>query len=70
MRIPDEKQLFKIGDEVETLTGLKGIVSSVIASSTYYEARPIASYTSYTYVVIAGDEKLYLQAKLLRVPPH
>lgn len=62
MRILDEQQLFEIGDKVFTTSGVKGVVDSVITASTYYEARPIASYTSYTYVIVTADEKLYLSA--------
>ena len=62
MRIPDEKQLFDIGDKVLTSSGEYGVVRSVMSTSHYYEARPIASFIKYTYVVAVGEEKLYLSS--------
>ena len=70
MRIPDEQQLFQKGDEVFLVDGapgkppssMVGIVESVLTSSIYYEHRPIASYTTYTYVVKINGEKIYLKA--------
>jgi len=56
MRIPDEQQIFQVGDEVETIEGQLGIVKHVNTHSVYYEHRPIASYTSYNYAVDIDDK--------------
>jgi len=56
MRIPDEQQMFYVGDKIETVAGETGTVTSVSSHSVYYEHRPIASYTQYYYSVeIDGD---------------
>lgn len=72
MRIPDEKRKFEIGDLVSLIgetehhnSGDIGEVVSIIATSNYYEARPIASYTTWTYVVKLPHEKVYLKADKL-----
>jgi len=65
MRILDEQQLFEIGDQVLLEDGRPGIVDSVISSSVYYEARPIASFTEFTYVVVVDGKREYLKAKQL-----
>ena len=72
MRIPDEKRMFEIGDSVILVEGTKshhpgdvGEVVSIIATANYYEARPIASYTTWTYVVKLPQEKVYLPADKL-----
>jgi ribosomal protein S4E len=73
MRIPDEKQLFQIGEEVFLVSGDSekstsspvGIIDAVISHSVYYEHRPIATYLQYTYVVKIADEKVYLKADKL-----
>ncbi len=63
MRIPDEQQLYRPGDEVTIASGKLGIVDNVLSNSVYYEARPIASYTQYTYVVTCEDgQRHYLKA--------
>lgn len=51
MRIPDEQQVFQVGDKVKTLEGQSGVVIRIRSSSVYYEARPIASYTRYNYII-------------------
>ena len=51
MRILDEHQMFQVGDEVQTTEGEIGIVKRVNSHSVYYEARPIASYTRYYYII-------------------
>ncbi len=61
MRIPDEKQLFKEGDHVRTSYG-DGVVEFVNFHSVYYEARPIASYIKYYYVVKISGERRSLKA--------
>tara|TARA_Y100001958_G_scaffold157117_1_gene151391 strand:+ start:870 stop:1145 length:276 start_codon:yes stop_codon:yes gene_type:complete len=72
MRIPDEKRMFEIGDSVVLVEGTKehnpgdlGEVVSIIGTSNYYEARPIASYMTWTYVVKLPHEKVYLSADKL-----
>ncbi len=56
MRIPDELQIFNVGDEVKTVAGQTGIVTSVSSCSVYYEHRPIASFMRFNYSVdIDGD---------------
>jgi hypothetical protein len=56
MRIPDELQIFNVGDKVKTVAGQAGIVTSVSSCSVYYEHRPIASFTRFHYSVdIDGD---------------
>lgn len=62
MRIADEKQLYSPGDKVVTPTGVAGVVRSVSTHSVYYEARPIASYLRYTYVVECSGSKVWLTA--------
>ena len=69
MRLPDEKQLYRKGDKVTTVEGMSGVISSVSTHSVYYEARPIASYTRYTYVMTCVDgNNHYLKAdEIVRV---
>ena len=63
MRIFDEKQLYQPGDKVTTSSGLSVIVCNVMSHSVYYEARPIASYLQYTYVVECSEgQRYYLKA--------
>ncbi len=63
MRLPDEKQLYKQGDNVVLEEGRCGTVSDVLSHSVYYEARPIASYIQYTYVVTCDrGNRHYLKA--------
>jgi len=69
MRIPDEVQKFQIGESVivtdQSLASEQhtfGTVESVLASSVYYEARPIASFTEYTYVIRIAEQRHYLKA--------
>tara|TARA_B100001094_G_C17553948_1_gene495067 strand:+ start:108 stop:329 length:222 start_codon:yes stop_codon:yes gene_type:complete len=62
-RIPDEKQLFKVGDLL-SYKGEQVTVRRVDQQSVYYEHRPVASYRAYLYAVIKSDgTKLYLQAE-------
>ena len=64
-RIPDEKQLFEVGDEL-TYQGEKVTVERVSMHSIYYEHRPIASYQAFFYTVIKEDGKsLYLETDAL-----
>lgn len=65
MRIPDETQLYNPGDEVIMPEGLTGVVQSVRSHSVYYEARPIASYLRYTYIVEYNGRQHYLKADQL-----
>ena len=72
MRIADEKKKFKIGDSVvliektnEHNVGDVGVVGSIIATSNYYEHRPIACYFTWTYVVCINEDKLYLSGDKL-----
>ena len=72
MRIPDETRKFEIGDLVSLIgetehhnSGTIGEVVSIIGTSNYYEARPIASYMTWTYVVKLPNEKVYLPADKL-----
>jgi|TARA_B110000196_G_C21060848_1_gene622324 hypothetical protein len=65
MRIDDEILLFDIGDRVLTKDGRHGIIDKIMTSSVYYEARPIASFMQYTYVVLIEEKKLYLRADQL-----
>jgi hypothetical protein len=51
MRIPDEQQIFQVGDKVETIEGQAGVVVRISSCNVYYEARPIASYTQYNYII-------------------
>jgi hypothetical protein len=69
MRIPDERQLFQKGERVLTLRGEVGIVKTVSTCSVYYEARPIASYTQYSYGVEVDGEIRHLKSSQL-VPPE
>jgi len=59
MRLPDEKQLYSQGDKVTTVEGVSGVIRSVSSHSVYYEARPIASYIRYTYVMTCSAGKDY-----------
>ena len=69
MRIPDEEQLYKQGDNVMLEEGRPGTISNVLSHSVYYEARPIASYIQYTYVVTCerGDKHYLKAADILRL---
>ena len=69
MRLPDEKQLYKPGDNVVFEEGRSGTVDNVLSNSVYYEARPIASYVQYTYVVTCdrGDRHYLKAADILRL---
>ena len=69
MRLPDEKQLYKQGDNVILEEGRSGTISNVLSHSVYYEARPIASYIQYTYVVTCerGDKQYLKAADILRL---
>ena len=69
MLIPDQCQLFKIGDEVTTVNGEEGIVKNVSSHSVYYEHRPIASYTDYRYTIEIGGELHYLASDQI-IPPE
>ncbi|HIE83824.1 MAG TPA: hypothetical protein EYQ00_08280 [Dehalococcoidia bacterium] len=68
MRILDERQLFQKGEEVITLHGEKGIIKTISTCSVYYEARPIASYTSYRYGVEVNGEIRHLDSSQLMPP--
>ena len=64
-RIPDEKQLFEVGDEL-TYRGEKVTVERVSQQSVYYEHRPIASYQAFFYTFTKEDGKsLYLETDAL-----
>ena len=70
MRIPDETQQFEIGDSVmitdstiDAGSSSVGTVISIYSSSVYYEARPIASFTEYTYVIRVAEQRHYLKAR-------
>lgn len=65
MRIHDEELLFGIGDLVLTTAGQSGIIDQIMTASVYYEARPIASFIQYTYVVLVEEKTLYLKADQL-----
>ena len=67
-RIPDEEQLFKVGDQL-TYKGEQVTVERVSAQSVYYEHRPVASYRAFFYTVInAAGEKLYVETDSLTHP--
>ena len=67
-RIPDEKQLFKVGDQL-TYKGEQVTVERVSTQSIYYEHRPIASYQAFFYTVVnAAGEKLYVETDSLTHP--
>tara|TARA_B100000214_G_C23568092_1_gene446035 strand:+ start:78 stop:302 length:225 start_codon:yes stop_codon:yes gene_type:complete len=62
-RIPDEKQLFEVGDKLSH-KGSPVTVERVSQQSIYYEHRPIASYQAFFYTVVDGSgNKLYLQTE-------
>tara|TARA_B100000683_G_C12003965_1_gene355014 strand:- start:229 stop:447 length:219 start_codon:yes stop_codon:yes gene_type:complete len=62
-RIPDEKQLYEVGDQL-TYKGEQVTVETISQNSVYYEHRPIASYRAFFYVVTKPDgSKLYLQTE-------
>lgn len=69
MRIPNERQIFDIGDEVKTTSGQTGTVTSVSSYSVYYEHRPIASYTKYCYSVDVGGDIHRLKLEQI-IAPH
>lgn len=68
-RIPDEEQLFNVGDTA-MLGDEKVTVTFVHESYVYYEARPIASYRAYNYSVVNenGEKSSYVETKDLRKP--
>jgi len=62
-RIPDEEQLFEVGDLL-SYKGEQVTVHRVDQQSVYYEHRPIASYRAFLYAVVRSDgTKLYLQTE-------
>lgn len=65
-RIPDEKQLFNVGDTA--LLGEERVtITFVHESYVYYEARPIAMYQAFNYSVVdAAGNKRYVETKDLR----
>ena len=63
-RIPDEEQLFEVGEKV--LMGGESVVTitRVDMHNVYYEARPIACYTAFQYSVLDEDDKRhYVETK-------
>ncbi len=63
-RIPDEEQLFEVGDKVLMRDSEVVTVARVDMQTVYYEARPIACYTAYQYSVIDKDDKRhYVETK-------
>ena len=63
-RIPDEKQLFEVGDKVLMHGSEVVTVDRVDMQSVYYEARPIACYTAYQYAVLdKNDNRHYVETK-------
>lgn len=66
-RIPDEEQLFNVGDTA-LLGEEKVTVTFVHESYVYYEARPIAMYRAFNYSVVDEvGKKRYVETKDLRV---
>ena len=64
MRIPDEVQLFEVGDKALLRGDTLVTIERVSQSSVYYEARPIACYIAYQYSVIDKDNKKhYVETK-------
>lgn len=53
-RIPDEKKMFEVGDQV-SYEGQICTVLGVSDQQVYYEHRPIASYKAYLYRVELPD---------------
>ena len=58
-RIPDEVQLFEVGDKAllhdKTLVTIKRVHDQTV----YYEARPIACYQAFQYAVVDENNKSY-----------
>ena len=62
-RIPDEEQLFKVGDQL-TYKGQQVTIERVSQQSVYYEHRPISSYKAFFYLATTEiGEKLYLSTE-------
>lgn len=65
-RIPDEEQLFDVGDTA-LLGEEKVTITFVHEAYVYYEARPIASYRAFNYSVVdTAGKKRYVETKDLR----
>ena len=63
-RIPDEKQLFEVGDKALMNDEEVVTITRVDMQSVYYEARPIAMYTAYQYAVLdENDVHHYVETK-------
>lgn len=63
-RIPDEEQLFEVGDKALMHENKVVTVTRVDMHNVYYEARPIACYTAYHYSVLdEDDERHYVETK-------
>jgi len=58
MRIPNEEQLFTVGDKALYKNKLVTI-SGVQEQTVYYEHRPIATYLAYVYIITDSTEKKY-----------
>ena len=63
-RIPDEEQLFEVGDKALMNGGEVVTIDRVHVHNVYYEARPIAMYTAYQYSVLdENDNRHYVETK-------
>ena len=63
-RIPDEEQLFEVGDKVLMCNDSVVTITRVDMQNVYYEARPIACYTAFQYSVIdENDNRHYVETK-------
>ncbi len=63
-RIPDEEQLYEVGDKVLMHGESIVTITRVDMHNVYYEARPIACYTAYQYSVLdENDKRHYVETK-------
>jgi len=56
-RIPDEEQLFEVGDKALMHGEALVTIERVHYQTVYYEARPVATYQAYQYAVLDKDNK-------------
>ena len=63
-RIPDEEQLFEVGDKA-LMHGKEVVtIANVHMQNVYYEARPIAMYTAFQYSVLdESNQRHYVETK-------